>query len=200
MSLPTRFMLFCASAGSRSGVRGGLRTPNPAVVSNPRPPAPHPRSSIAPWRRRRGRAVMTSVRAAGAAAGAGHGPARRHRRARPRRGGRRAPLGRAQDRRGPHRRLLPVRRARRGPLRGESGVPASRRRSRFLLSLSLPFPPQRRRVADLHQRARLPPHAAFHHVLQVSAGAAGPGPGRGGGVRVVTRGWERLCPVPGRAR
>lgn len=40
------------------------------------------------------------------------------------------------------------------------------------------FLPQRRGVADLHQRARLPPHAALHHVLQVSAGAAGPLPAR----------------------
>lgn len=43
MSLPTLNMLCCVSPAPRDGERGpgGLRTPNPAGVSNPRPPAPH---------------------------------------------------------------------------------------------------------------------------------------------------------------
>lgn len=43
------------------------------------------------------------------------------------------------------------------------------------LTVAVRFSPQRRRVADLHQRAGFSPHAALHHVLQVSAGAVGLG-------------------------
>lgn len=173
-----------------SGRRGGSRTRGLRLLI--------PRSSIAPWRRRRprgGRGVMTSV-------------ARRRCRRRCRAWPSSAPSPPSPSAWRPPRSSRPCTRltrgtsasttgetARRGSLRGESRVPASRRRSRFPPSLSLPFPPQRRSVADLHQRARLPPHAALHHVLQVSAGAAGRGPGRGGHRGAPGLLWP--CPVPG---
>lgn len=153
-------------------------------VSNPR--RHDSRGSIAPWRGaaaagRGGRAVMTSGRRRAGPRrpgkppppSAGHGPAGRHRGALPQLPRRRLPLGHPQDRGGAHRRLLPVRRVPRPP--------PPRRAPRRPPLTAFSFLPQRRGVADLHQRARVPPHAALHHVLQVSAGAAGPLPAGNGG-------------------
>lgn len=197
---PLRHSAFCAPPGR--GEARGLRTPTRGGrgrVSNPRRWATHPRSSIALWRRRRGRAVMTSV-------------ARRRCRRRCRAWPSSAPSPRSPSASRPPRCSRPCTRSTRGTSASTTGetargascgeragrrpaAAAAHRSPSLSLSLHLPVTPQRRRVADLHQRARFPPHAALHHVLQVSAGAAGPGPGRGGhrGSPAVAPGWLRLC-------